>query len=235
LHTDLSGKLDEIAAELASMEETIIFHLLARAQHRFYPAAFGGSASGLDARLERQDRLEAELGRFMVAEERPFSKLADKSGFMDERFPIDDLDQVNLTVQLRTAYLDFLPLLCFQSGIEGEREALERDITTLKILSRRVHYGSFYVAEAKYQADPAGFRRMIAEGDREGILRLITRPEVESRVLERVLRKTSALQNGARPPFLRPVEPTLPVVFFREAIIPLTKKGEMAYLFARRA
>ena len=62
------------------------------------------------------------------------------------------------------------------------------DVEVLQALSKRVHYGKF-VSESKFRADPAAFVEHIRTRDREKLGEMITKPEVERRLLQRVRNK----------------------------------------------
>lgn len=48
-------------------------------------------------------------------------------------------------------------------------------------LSKRIHYGKF-VAEAKFLAQREEYSALIAKGDAQGLMRLLTNEEVENQV-----------------------------------------------------
>ena len=48
-------------------------------------------------------------------------------------------------------------------------------------LSKRIHYGKF-VAEAKFLAQREEYSALIARGDAQGLMRLLTNEEVENQV-----------------------------------------------------
>lgn len=62
------------------------------------------------------------------------------------------------------------------------------DVEVLQALSKRVHYGKF-VSESKFREDPAAFIPHILNPDREALAGLITKPEVERKLLHRVRNK----------------------------------------------
>ena len=111
---------------------------------------------------------------------------------------------------------------------------MEHDVICLQALARRIHYGSLYVGESKYQEAPDRFAAMVSAGDDPGLLAAITRAEVEERVLARVKAKVEAVQSVSDPALRRLVDPSVVVDFFRTAIIPLTKEGELRYLHQRK-
>lgn len=58
-------------------------------------------------------------------------------------------------------------------------------------ISKRIHYGKF-VAEIKFQQEKEKYSTLIREKDTDGIMNLLTHPEVEKKVLARVRAKSSA-------------------------------------------
>jgi len=83
------------------------------------------------------------------------------------------------------------------SGIVGDGEyeddgnygsAATIDIEVLQAISKRVHYGKF-VSESKFRDDPAAFIPHIRNRDRDALAALITKPEVERKLLVRVRNK----------------------------------------------
>ena len=64
------------------------------------------------------------------------------------------------------------------------------DITALQALSKRIHYGK-WIAESKFQAEPARASAMIRARDAAGLMAWLTKPSVEAAVLERVRLKAS--------------------------------------------
>jgi chorismate mutase len=58
-------------------------------------------------------------------------------------------------------------------------------------ISKRIHYGKF-VAEIKFQQEKEKYSKLIREKDTDGIMNLLTHPEVEKKVLARVRAKSSA-------------------------------------------
>jgi len=239
-------KLDVIASRLASLEETLIYKLLDRAQFAANPGAYqpGQSrftppetASLFEIRLRLQENLEAQFGRYLIPEERPFyTKLPPPRRVppqSDTGLDIADLETINVSGAIRQAYLGLVPALG-RPGDDGHwGSSVEHDVICLQALGRRIHYGSLYVAETKFREDPARFSAMVRARDDEGLMAAITRTEVEQRVLARVRAKVEAVQSVSDPALRRLVDPELVVRFFGEAIIPLTKDGELRYLYQR--
>ena len=238
--------LDVIAARLAGLEETLIYKLLDRAQFagnvgayqpgqsRFVPAEPG---SLFELRLKLQESVDTQFGRYQIPEERPFhTGLPSSRRVMtvsDTGLTITDFDTVNVTGSIRQAYLGLLPALC-GDGDDGQwGSGVEHDVICLQALSRRIHYGALYVGESKFQENPQRFRELVEARDDETITRMIVRVEVEQRVLARVKAKVEAVQSVSDPVLRRLVDPETIVAFFRGTIIPLTKEGEIRYLYQR--
>jgi len=239
-------RLETIASRLAGLEETLIYKLLDRAQFLANSGAYEPRKSGFqppeagslfDLRLRFQESLDTQFGRYLIPEERPF--------FRDlpapRRVPpqtetglvIADLEVVNVFEPIRKAYLDLLPRLCGE-GDDGQwGSSVEHDVICLQALGRRVHFGALYVGESKYQEDPVKFATLVQTRDDRGLMAAITRLEVEERVLARVKAKVEAIQSVSDPALRRLVDPAAVVDFFRTAIIPLTKDGEIRYLYQR--
>jgi chorismate mutase len=104
----------------------------------------------------------------------------------------------------------------------------------LQALSRRIHFGKF-VAEAKFQAEPERFTKLIQAEDREGIGAAITNVAVEKKVLERLRLKARTYGTdpsiGAEGPGKINVDAV--VSMYSDFVIPLTKDVEVEYLMQR--
>ncbi|MBN2351590.1 MAG: chorismate mutase [Spirochaetales bacterium] len=240
--------LEAIALRLEGLEETIIHHLIERAQYRLNAAVYEPGKSGfagfereslLDVRLLYSERMDAEFGRFCVPEERPFN-----ADLPAPRRPVNlpvyplalsDFDAVNLTAEIRRSYIEFLPAFT-PPGDDGQYgSAIEHDVFALQAIARRVHYGSLFVAESKYREDPAGYGALAKANEREAIIAKLTRKEVEERIIARVKEKVAAAQATANRRVRSLVDPEAVVRFYRDTVIPLTKEGEVRYLLNRKA
>ena len=238
--------LDIIAAHLEGLEETLIHRFLDQAQFRRNAVAYqagksgfrgGGTESLFHIRLRYQERTDAEFGRYLVPEERPYHRDLPEPrravSLPEVPLRIPDYDSVNLTTQIAAAYLPWLDTLC-AAGDDGQYgSSVEHDVYAIQALSRRVHYGALYVAESKYRLAPAEFCSLISRGDKAGLIGKLTRPEVEHRVLTRVAQKAEYLQARINPTVRIAVDPRVIVGFFRTTVIPLTKEGEVRYLVSR--
>jgi chorismate mutase len=225
------------------LEESIITGLIERAQYPLNPLLYevkNGPAkrrSLFDLRLQKQERLDALFGRFLRPEERSFHRRVPRARYRvgppaTELFPPASR-RVNLNAEIRQAYLALLPRLCDSSDSGEHERSLDEDVASLKAISRRVHFGAFYVAEAKLNAEPELYLPIIRSGDRQKLAQTIARTEVEEQVLKRIREKVERYQNPAASGVRRNVSSEEIVAFFRNTIIQLTKKGEVLYLMGR--
>jgi chorismate mutase len=240
--------LDLIAARLEGLEETIILRLIDRAQFHANLAVYEKGRSGFEGagdrslfelRLRYHEEMDAAFGRFLVPEERPFTTdlpaARRRVVLVDHDLALDDLDAVNLSADILAGYHVLVPRLCKPGDDAQYGSSVEHDVHALQAIARRIHYGAMYVAEAKYRSDPQGYRRLIEGRDTREMEARLTRPEVERRVLERVADKVAALQARVNMSVRVAIDPEVVQRFYREAVIPLTKKGEVLYLLARRS
>jgi chorismate mutase len=245
--------LSLIAARLEGLEETIIHRLIDRAQFAANPAAYDAGTSGFpdsperslfELRVRYQEEMDARFGRYQVPEERPFYRdLPEPHRTVTlpaNPLQIADYDSVNVTREIVESYLAFLPDLCATEAGNGTDDkqygsSVEHDVLAIQAIARRVHFGALYVAESKYQSEPERFSALVAAGDEAAIDAAITRKEVEERILHRVSEKVAYIQAPANRAVRRIVEPTVVIRIYKELVIPLTKKGEILYLFRRTA
>jgi len=133
------------------------------------------------------------------------------------------------------------------SGIIGDDEyeddgnygsAATLDVEVLQAISKRVHYGKF-VSESKFLSDPAAFIPHIQTPNREALEGLITKPEVERKLLLRLRKKATIYaqdlaadgspdQGGAGK-----IDVDGVVELYEYHIIPLTREVEVDYLLQR--
>ena len=242
-----SPDLDLIASVLEGLEETIIYKLLDRAQFKVNGRAYMPGMSDFsgedrfslfDVRLRYQEEVDAKFGRFMVPEERPFNgglPPSSRSVHAPENcLRIEEYDSVNLTGEIRQAYLGVLRLLCEDGDDQQYGSSTEHDVIAVQAIARRIHFGAMYVAESKYRGNPDTYDRAIAADDTAELERMLTRPEVEERIYRRVVSKVEYLQARINRIVRRVVDPLIVRDMYRNSIIPLTKKGEVLYLMARQ-
>jgi chorismate mutase len=238
--------LSEISRRLESFEETIVFKLLDRAQFDANEIVYengksgfkgAGNASLLELRLACQEKIDAQFGKFCTPEERPFiDNSAPRRRAMadDHEIVIDDYNVINLTGEIMAAYRSLVPLFC-RTGNDGHLgSSVEHDVYALQAISRRVHFGSLYAAECKFRSDPEGFDMLIDANDREGLLDKLTRKDVEDKIIGRIREKTISTQAMVNGEIRRVIKPEVVVDFYRQHIIPLTKKGQVLYMLNRK-
>lgn len=238
--------LDTIAGTLESLEETIIFRLIDRAQFAANAIAYQPGASGFrgedrrslfELRLRSQESMDAEFGRFHVPEERPFTRdlpCAKRAVTLpDTGLAPLDYEAVSLCATILRRYRVLIPRIC-ASGDDGQYgSSVEHDVQALQAIARRVHYGALYVAESKYRDDPPGYRRLIERADTAAMMAKLTRAAVETRIIERIRAKAAQAQERVNLQLRRVIDPEVIVEFYRDTVIPLTKEGEIAYLLHR--
>jgi chorismate mutase len=246
-HVGNALDLNLITLQLEGLEETIIYHLIERVQFfknsRIYKPGKSGfrgyiSKSLMDIRLLFHERMDAQFGRFFVPEERPFNDRLPKARrsvhLPSYPLALADFNKVNLTAEIKHAYTLFIATVC-RPGDDGQYgSSVENDIYALQAISRRIHYGAMYVAEAKYRKDPLRYDGLIRKQDKEGLLRELTRKEVEERIMQRVQEKVARAQSQVNTKIRTLINPVLVLAFYRDTIIPLTKEGEIRYLFNRK-
>jgi chorismate mutase len=239
--------LSEISQKLESYEETIVFKLIDRAQYAanmviYEPGKSGFKGAGkyslLELRLRFQEQMDIQFGKFCVPEERPFIKSQStprRKAMIDDRgILIEDCNVVNLTDEILNGYISLVPLFCLPGDDGHYGSSVEQDVYALQAISRRVHFGSLFAAESKYTSDPEGFGQLIDARDEEGILKKLTRKDVEDRIILRIREKTVATQATVNRAIRRVIEPDIIVNFYRECLIPLTKRGQVQYLLHRK-
>jgi chorismate mutase len=239
--------LDLIAAKLEGLEETIIAKLIDRAQFKVNQNIYQEGASGFDGaegcslffmRLRRQEEMDALFGRFRVPEERPFTKElpSPKRGVSlgESCLSIKDFDYVSVTSRILPAYMDLVRDLC-SKGDDGQYgSSVEHDVYALQAISRRIHFGALYVAECKYRANSEKIDALVARQKEKELLELLTRPEVEKNILERIVKKVDRMQAESNPRTRKIIKPEIIYKFYQDTVIPLTKKGEILYLLYRK-
>jgi chorismate mutase len=239
--------LNLIALQLEGLEETIIYHLIERVQYYKNSVIYMPGKSGvkgftkknlLDIRLLYHERMDAVFGRFCVPEERPFNEKLPRSRryvhLPSYPLALKDYNSVNLTGQIKQAYLELVDKIC-RDGDDGQYgSSVENDVFALQAISRRVHYGAFYVAEAKYKKHPSRYKELIETREYDALLLALTRKKVEEKIIIRVKEKVSLAQAKVNTEIRTLIDPALILAFYKDTIIPLTKQGEIEYLFNRK-
>ncbi|MFP4415736.1 MAG: chorismate mutase [Fibrobacterota bacterium] len=246
-NSSVKPDLTRIAQQLEALEETIISKLIDRAQFRVNDTAYKRGESGfdgaadqslLDLRLKYQERMDAQFGRFYVPEERPFNKDLPRSRRKVSLPPtclkLDDYDVINLCGDIKNAYLELLPRMC-RGGDDGQYgSSVEHDVYAFQAIARRVHFGALYVAESKFLEDIPRYRTLIRDKDTDKLLQKLTRTDIEERIIERVAEKVDQMQAFTNRQIRHVISPAVILSFYRDVIIPMTKKGEILYLLNRK-
>jgi chorismate mutase len=238
--------LGSIADNLEGLEETIIFMLINRAQFAENKVIYEPNQSGFEGaagqslfeiRLRRHEEMDAEFGRFCVPEERPYMRNLPlpkrKVSLPPTGLHVDDCDVVNVTQEIQAAYLELIPAICPEGDDRNYGSSVEHDVAALQAIGRRVHFGALYVAESKFQADPRTYEALVKIGNRTGLLKALTRQDVEERILARIAAKVDHIQSQINPLVRRSVPADAIIDFYRRHVIPLTKEGEIRYILNR--
>jgi len=113
------------------------------------------------------------------------------------------------------------------------------DVEVLQSISKRVHYGKF-VSESKFAEDPATFIPHILQRNSEALEDLITKPEVEKRLLLRLRKKAATYAQDIVDGDSKDVNSKANKIdvdgvvdLYESYIIPLTKEVEVDYLLGR--
>jgi chorismate mutase len=263
LTTDVFS-LESIRETLIRQEETIIFALIERAQFRRNPAIYdqssysassiyssgtllddqGDRVSLLQWMLTETEKLHAKIRKYTSPEEH---------AFFPDTLPDPILPALNfpalITAESKRVsdvnpeilrwYQDrILQRMCVDGDDEQYGSSAMCDMACLQALSRRIHYGKF-VAESKYQHNPARYQELVEKEDIKGIIELLTNIEVEKKVIRRAYTKASTYGQdiGVQGPIVEStgykVDPKLIADIYRDMIIPLTKDVEVRYLYNR--
>ncbi|KAH8104923.1 chorismate mutase [Phellopilus nigrolimitatus] len=266
----LSGdplSLERIRSTLVRLEDTIIFALIERAQFahnsRIYERgampelrALGFEGSWLDWFLRETESFHAKARRFSSPDEYPFTPESElpKPVLPPLDFPpILHPNDINVNASIQSLYVrSIVPRITAHAAaarrapdVAGADDgnygsAATLDVEVLAALSKRVHYGKF-VSESKFRAAPAAFVPHIVTPDREALAALITKPEVERRLLHRVREKARLYgqdvgSEGAGAPGSElggKIDVEGVVELYEHYIIPLTKEVEVDYLLKR--
>jgi chorismate mutase len=237
-----------IANRLESLEETIVFRLLDRVQYKLNPRIYSVDAfslpndvkniSLLDYMHKFTEQIYAQLGRFTIAEEKPFFETlalnVDTGVIHDREFLCESAkNSINLTAEIKKHYNSFINTAC-ENGDDSEYgSSAEADIAALIAISKRVHYGSFYVAESKFLKSPDDYVKAVKAGDEKAVMEMLTRREIEEKIILRVIEKCDKIQAAYTSNFRKAIDGKIVGAFYENAIIPLTKLGELQYLFRR--
>lgn len=249
----LSLSLPHIRYQLIRLEDTVLFHLIERAQFPLNPSIYTPGAISIpssdlsfsDWVLREQEALQSKIRRYQSPDEHPFFEDAMQEPFLPRlQYPkILWENTVNVNGRLKEAYIkNILPACCkkaerperVQDSQENYGSSATADVSALQSLSRRVHFGK-WVAESKFQSQTELFVKLIKAGDGKGIDAAITDAAVERKVLERLQLKAEmyGVDAGLEEGGARKIEGEMVVAMYRDIVIPLTKIVEVDYLMQR--
>ncbi|KAK0354277.1 chorismate mutase aro7 [Friedmanniomyces endolithicus] len=247
--------LPHIRYQLIRLEDTVLFHLIERAQFPLNATIYSPGAipirntpstnlSFMDWVLRSQEELQSKIRRYESPDEYPFFPDAMAETVLPPlKYPkvLWDND-VCVNEELKRRYVgSILPQVCTDVGRKERAEAQENygssataDVACLQSLSRRVHFGKF-VAESKFLQDEERFVQLIKAEDKQGIDEAITDAKVERKVLERLRLKaemygTDPNMDAEAP---RKINVDAVVAMYKDHVIPLTKVVEVDYLMQR--
>ncbi|KAL6520418.1 Chorismate mutase 1-like protein [Orobanche minor] len=248
-----SYTLDGIRNSLIRQEDSIIFNLVERAQFCYNAETYDPNAFAMDGfhgslveyMVRETEKLHGKVGRYKCPDEHPF-------------FP-DDLpepllpplqyprvlhfsaDSININFQVWNMYFkDLVPRLVKEGDDGNYGSTATCDTICLQALSKRIHYGKF-VAEAKFRASPDVYKSAIKAQDRAWLMDLLTYPEVEEAIKNRVEMKTrtygqeltTVIGNEGNTDPVYKINPSLVGDLYGDWIMPLTKQVQVEYLLRR--
>ncbi|CAG9462678.1 unnamed protein product [Pedinophyceae sp. YPF-701] len=230
-------------------EESIIFTLIERAQFKrnqpvYVPgeipvpsAPDGCRPSLLEWLLRETENVHGRIRRYTSPDEHPF--------YPDEvpelvlpplRYPevLRDTANVNINGKLLDTYINrVVPQITPEGDDSNYGSAAMYDVHCLQALSKRVHYGKF-VAEAKFQARPDDYSKLIQARNQDAIMALLTDEVQERRVVDRVCRKAAQYgQDNTEGQAVYKVQPAVVGQLYADWVMPLTKEVQLQYLMAR--
>ena len=122
--------------------------------------------------------------------------------------PENGAANVNFNKRLLSTYMStIVPAICRAGDDEQHGSTALCDIAVLQAMSRRVHYGKF-VAESKYRSDPIAYQQLVDADDADGVMKLLTDPIVEEKVLRRARLKAATYGTEPLLSELPPIEGT---------------------------
>eukprot|EP01062_Namystynia_karyoxenos_P029957 TRINITY_DN22436_c0_g1_i1.p1 TRINITY_DN22436_c0_g1~~TRINITY_DN22436_c0_g1_i1.p1 ORF type:complete len:510 (+),score=156.90 TRINITY_DN22436_c0_g1_i1:95-1531(+) len=246
-------RLSSFRQHLIRQEETIIFALIERAQFPQNPPVYAdesgdgaapavrlGKECLLDYMLRETELVHARVRRYTSPDEVAFfPEVAIAAPLL---LPLVDFaptirpNSININPKIKSLYLKKVLPAVAAPGVDARTlgSSSVADIACLQALSKRIHYGKF-IAEAKFQADPETYSKLIRENDGEGLMKLLTDLAVEEKVLNRVELKASTfgqdIAGGDAPEYK--VDPKVIRATYRDIVMPLTKEVQVAYLLQR--
>ncbi|XP_030952250.1 chorismate mutase 1, chloroplastic isoform X2 [Quercus lobata] len=211
------------------------------------PNAFsmdGFHGSLVEYMVKETEKLHAQVGRYKSPDEHPFfpddlpDPLLPPLQYPQVLHPF--ADSININKKVWDMYFRDLISRLVKKGDDGNcGSTAVCDTMCLQALSKRIHYGK-YVAEAKFQASPDAYEAAIRAQDSQTLMDLLTYPEVEEAIRERVEMKaktyaqevTMSVEGDEAEPVYK-IEPSLVADLYGGWIMPLTKEVQVEYLLRR--
>lgn len=252
-------QLPRIRATLQRMEDTIVFYLIERGQYAlnakiYEPGAFSELAENkhwdrtwLEWVLKELESSYAKLGRWFAPDEYPYTPVQELPAPVLTPMKHRQLlhpHRINVTPRIYEFYTrEIVPRITANDGTTVDYNygsSAVCDCEVLGALSRRIHYGMF-VSESKFLANPAAFIPHIRSRNRAALEGLITKPEVERILLNRIKQKAevygqdldSAATAAGGVQQRRKIDSDVVVALYEKYVIPLTKVVEVDYLLER--
>jgi chorismate mutase len=245
--------LADIRSTLIRLEETIIFALIERAQFRANPAVYSKDEethakgkSFLDLFFGQIEKAHSLMRRYTSPDEHPFypEELERPILPLLNYSAIIRPNNINLNPKIMRLYLERIVPVISAPGNDNREygSSANADINALQAISKRIHYGKF-VAEIKFLQEREKYSQLIRDKDTQGLMDLLTHPEVEKKVLARVRAKSlaygrdinedSSTDTSATGADRYKVDPDAIMGIYRDYVIPLTKEVEVDYLLQR--
>ncbi|KAJ6835360.1 chorismate mutase 1, chloroplastic-like [Iris pallida] len=247
--------LDSIRHSLIRQEDSIIFSLLERAQYCYNGDTYDQNVFNMDGfhgslvefMVKEAEKLHAQVGRYKSPDEHPFfpedlpEPMLPPMKYPKVLHPI--ADSININKKIWTMYFSRLLPRLTKEGDDGNcGSTAVCDTICLQALSKRIHYGKF-VAEAKFQEAPDGYKPAIRAQDGNQLMQLLTYEAVEAAIMQRVEAKAKIYgqevtvgshfqNNGGSPPVYK-INPKLVADLYGKWIMPLTKEVQVQYLLRR--
>ncbi|KAI0729615.1 chorismate mutase [Fomitopsis betulina] len=222
----------------------------------------GFKGSWLEWFLKETESFHAKARRYTSPDEYPFTDRAELPGPVLKGVELPQIlypNNINANKSILSFYTrSIVPRITAQAtlalaaakrakGVTGDEEYEDDgnygstavlDVEVLGAISKRVHYGKF-VSESKFRADPAAFIPHILNPNRAALDALITKPEVERKLLQRLRKKAEVYALNFSPEGEpsgdagRKIDVDAIVELYEHYIIPLTKEVEVDYLLVR--
>jgi len=228
--------------------------------------SLGFEGSWLEWFLKETETFHAKARRYTSPDEYPFTKDLPEPVIPSLTFPkILYPNDINANASILSFYTrSIVPRITRRAtlalaaskranGITGDDEfeddgnygsAATIDVEVLQSISKRVHYGKF-VSESKFIDNPPAFVPHILNKNRQALEGLITKPEVERKLLLRLRKKAATYAQDFAPDgeikkdtdgngdTTHKIDVDGVVDLYESYIIPLTKEIEVDYLIHR--